>query len=123
MPRMFERDSAGRAALRTLRPAGDGASGVKVGYWLLAIGCWLSAAAAQGAAQNKPRESTVPAPKEQACGPISDGVLKCPRFGFNYKIPFGWVDRTEDMQGGSEPSSESTTKSEADKSASPSKSQ
>ena len=102
-----------------MRPAGDGAGGVKVGYWLLAIGCWLSVAVGQGAAQNKSRESTARAPKTQACGPISDGVLKCPRFGFNFKIPFGWVDRTEDMQG----NSESTTNSEAEKSASPSKSQ
>ena len=57
--------------------------------------------------------------KSQACGPISDGALKCPRFGFSYKIPFGWVDRTGDMQG----DSESTTKAEAGNSASSSKSQ
>jgi hypothetical protein len=34
----------------------------------------------------------------QACGLISDEVLKCPRFGFSYKLPYGWVDRTGDMQ-------------------------
>lgn len=32
------------------------------------------------------------------CGSISDGLLKCPRFGFTYKVPYGWVDRTDDMQ-------------------------
>ena len=96
---------------------------MKVGDWRLAIGCLLAAAVAQGAAQNKPRESTARAPKEQACGPIADAVLECPRFGFSYKIPFGWVDRTDDMQGESEPDSESTTKSEAEKSASSSKPQ
>jgi len=32
------------------------------------------------------------------CGPVSDGLLKCPRFGFTYKIPYGWVDRSDDMQ-------------------------
>src|SRR5260370_39816061 len=32
------------------------------------------------------------------CGPISDDLLKCPRFGFSYKLPYGWVDRTGDMQ-------------------------
>ena len=37
--------------------------------------------------------------KAEACGPISDSALKCPRFGFTYKIPFGWVDRTDDMHG------------------------
>jgi hypothetical protein len=92
---------------------------VRVGYWLLALGCWLSADVAQGAAQNKPRESSARATKEQVCGPISDGVLKCPRFGFSYKIPFGWVDRTNDMQ----PEIESTTKAGAENSTSSSKSQ
>jgi hypothetical protein len=29
---------------------------------------------------------------------MADGVLKCSRFGFTYKVPFGWVDRTDDMQ-------------------------
>src|SRR5437667_2845977 len=51
--------------------------------------------------------------KSQACGPISDGALKCTRFGFSYRIPFGWVDRTDDMQGENEADTESTTKSEA----------
>ena len=33
-----------------------------------------------------------------ACGPLAEGVLKCPRFGFTYKTTVGWVDRTDDMQ-------------------------
>src|SRR5438876_8877667 len=37
------------------------------------------------------------APKVQTCAIAAD-VLKCLRFGFTYKIPFGWVDRTSDMQ-------------------------
>lgn len=32
------------------------------------------------------------------CGPLADQTLECPRFGFVYKVPFGWVDRTEEMQ-------------------------
>jgi hypothetical protein len=36
-------------------------------------------------------------PKVQTCAIAAD-VLKCPRFGLTYKIPFGWVDRTSDMQ-------------------------
>jgi hypothetical protein len=32
----------------------------------------------------------------EKCSPPSD-TLKCPRFGFTYKIPFGWVDRTDEM--------------------------
>lgn len=48
-------------------------------------------------AQNLHREGE-PVSKTQACGPVSEAALKCPRFGFSYKVPFGWVDRTADMQ-------------------------
>lgn len=50
------------------------------------------------------------------CGPLTGQALKCPRFGFTYTIPFGWVDRTNDMQasatepageGGQQPAEES----------------
>ncbi|HZR64674.1 MAG TPA: hypothetical protein VFA85_05955 [Terriglobales bacterium] len=37
------------------------------------------------------------------CGPLINQTLPCPRFGFNYKVPFGWVDRTADMQEESAP--------------------
>lgn len=47
--------------------------------------------------QTAPKASGV-ARQSQACGPVIEGALKCPRFGFSYKIPFGWVDRTADMQ-------------------------
>ena len=33
-----------------------------------------------------------------SCGPLTGQALKCPRFGFTYAVPFGWVDRTGDMQ-------------------------
>jgi len=46
----------------------------------------------------------------QTCGPVAEGVLKCPRFGFTYKTIFGWVDRTDEMR----PDSESE-KPESDK--------
>ena len=32
------------------------------------------------------------------CEPLAGQILRCPKAGFTYKIPFGWVDRTEDMQ-------------------------
>ncbi len=35
---------------------------------------------------------------EEKCGPLADQLLQCPRFGFTYKVIFGWVDRTADMQ-------------------------
>jgi hypothetical protein len=60
---------------------------------------FLIAATLQLSGQTR-RSPTRPENKSQACGPISDSALKCPRFGFSYKIPFGWVDRTDDMQGG-----------------------
>jgi len=48
--------------------------------------------------QAKPRTPPASPPKAQACGPIADNTLKCPRFGFTYKVPFGWVDRSNEMQ-------------------------
>jgi hypothetical protein len=42
-----------------------------------------------------------------SCGPLTGQALKCARFGFTYTVPFGWVDRTDDMQASAtEPSSE-----------------
>ena len=52
-----------------------------------------------GQQPQKPSEKTrTRSTDTQACGPVSDGVLKCPRFGFTYKTILGWVDRTDDMQ-------------------------
>jgi hypothetical protein len=31
-------------------------------------------------------------------GAVGDGVYHNPSFGFSYKLPYGWVDRTADMQ-------------------------
>jgi hypothetical protein len=50
---------------------------------------------AQAPQTSKP--STKPHASAQACGPLFDNVLKCPRFGFTYKVTYGWVDRTGDM--------------------------
>ena len=35
---------------------------------------------------------------EEKCGPLDGQVFTCPKFGFTYKVIFGWVDRTADMQ-------------------------
>ncbi|HEV3208344.1 MAG TPA: hypothetical protein VGZ28_15445 [Terriglobales bacterium] len=40
-------------------------------------------------------------------GVITDGVYRNPTFGFSYKLPFGWVDRTREMQDDSGDSSPS----------------
>lgn len=31
-------------------------------------------------------------------GSLENGVYRNPRFGFQFKVPFGWVDRTEQMR-------------------------
>lgn len=50
------------------------------------------------AAQAAPKaQARVPA-SSQTCTLGSEGIFKCPRFGFTYKTTFGWVDRTDDMQ-------------------------
>jgi hypothetical protein len=35
---------------------------------------------------------------EEKCGPLAGQIFSCPKFGFTYKVIFGWVDRTADMQ-------------------------
>jgi hypothetical protein len=71
-----------------------------------------SVARAQNPAQRKSATTT---PK-QTCGPIANETLKCQRFGFTYKVPFGWVDRTDDMEGEPESANPEQGKSESTKS-------
>ncbi len=66
---------------------------------------------AQSPPQRKPAKINT-----QSCGPISNDLLKCPRFGFTYKSPFGWVDRTDEMQEGPESANSESGKSESAKS-------
>jgi hypothetical protein len=42
--------------------------------------------------------TTAPSKLFPNCGLISGSKLKCAPFGFIYRIPFGWVDRTSDLQ-------------------------
>jgi hypothetical protein len=49
-------------------------------------------------AQTHKPASTPKTTAEEKCGPLADQVLRCPKFGFTYKVTFGWVDRTADMQ-------------------------
>jgi hypothetical protein len=49
------------------------------------------------AQSRKPATGAKPFPAEK-CGPLSEQLLRCPKFGFTYKVIFGWVDRTADMQ-------------------------
>lgn len=43
-------------------------------------------------------QRTTSAHNSAACGPLSNQVLSCPRFGFSYRVAYGWVDRTDEMQ-------------------------
>ena len=53
-------------------------------------------------AQDSQASSSRSAPKAKSSlpdsGAISQGVYRNSAFGFSYKLPFGWVDRTADMQ-------------------------
>jgi hypothetical protein len=59
---------------------------------------FLMAVADVSAQSTTKTNDTASQPKSASCGPIVSDVLKCPRFGFTFKVPFGWVDRTDEMQ-------------------------
>jgi hypothetical protein len=48
---------------------------------------------AQTTQQPQPPKATTPEP-----GELSNGVYRNPSFGFTYKPPYGWVDRTPEMR-------------------------
>jgi hypothetical protein len=53
-------------------------------------------------AQDKPASSSKPPAHTKSSAPdwgaISNGIYRNSAFGFSYKLPYGWVDRTADMQ-------------------------
>jgi len=65
----------------------------------LAVALILGFQAEPASSQQSPSPSTVPttaAPLES--GETVNGTYHNPTIGFRYKIPFGWVDRTEEMR-------------------------
>jgi hypothetical protein len=65
-------------------------------------------------AQDKNQSATSPSkpsahakPSVPESGAVRDGAYHNSTFGFSYKLPFGWVDRTADMQDGSAKASQS----------------
>ena len=54
-----------------------------------------------------PRPTAHAKPSLPEPGAISDGVYRNSAFGFSYKLPYGWVDRTADMQDDSADASKS----------------
>ena len=47
---------------------------------------------------SSPRATAPHAMSSPSPGTVADGVYRNPSFGFSYKLPYGWVDRTADMQ-------------------------
>lgn len=58
--------------------------------------------------QKLPKQS---APAALDPGAITDGIYRNASFGFTYKLPFGWVDRTNEMQDDSPDSAKDPAKS------------
>jgi hypothetical protein len=55
-------------------------------------------AAGESSSRHHPKLLTQPAAPALDPGSISDGVYANPYFGFTYRLPFGWVDRSKAMQ-------------------------
>jgi hypothetical protein len=47
---------------------------------------------------SSPRAAAPHAMSSPSPGAVAGGVYRNPSFGFSYKLPYGWVDRTADMQ-------------------------
>jgi hypothetical protein len=52
-------------------------------------------------------ENSAPSSSNVDPGTLRDGVYRNPTFGFSYKLPITWVDRTEEMQQDSQSPSDS----------------
>lgn len=68
---------------------------------LFAVILLSCAVRAQQPLKQHPASGGPPAPNTSSAtldpGAITGGVYRSPAFGFNYKLPFGWVDRTKEM--------------------------
>jgi hypothetical protein len=51
-------------------------------------------------AHSQPTQHSKP---ESNLGALADGIYRNAFFGFTYKLPYGWVDRTTDMREGDDP--------------------
>jgi len=69
----------------------------------LAVALILGLKAQPASGQQSPSPSTVPTtPAPVESGETVNGNYHNPAIGFRYKIPFGWVDRTEEMRDASD---------------------
>ncbi|HET7206836.1 MAG TPA: hypothetical protein VFI95_09695 [Terriglobales bacterium] len=76
---------------------------IVIGIILLFL-AWTSGSAQKTSSQSAPRKRTS---SESVLGSLAAGDYRNSLFGFRYKVPYGWVDRTEQMRetsGGSDKS-------------------
>jgi hypothetical protein len=67
----------------------------------LAIAVFVLCLTLPAPAQSKPAPAAKPAAKPSASNDDAQ-LYRNPTFGFRYQIPYGWVDRTKEMQPGNE---------------------
>ena len=60
-----------------------------------------------GQADRPPATKQAPAGKAPDLGILSNSAYRNSTFGLSYKVPYGWVDRTEEMRQGTPPDSQS----------------
>jgi hypothetical protein len=68
---------------------------------IAAFAVFLSLVAQTRGQRSSGESSSKPAAKHAQVldpGTITGGIYRNPSFGFNYKLPFGWVERTSEMQ-------------------------
>jgi hypothetical protein len=74
---------------------------------LLAAALWAQDKNHPGSSSSSSRPPVPAKSSLPEAGAISDGVYHNPSFGFSYKLHFGWVDRTREMQDDSADASKS----------------
>jgi hypothetical protein len=72
-------------------------------FYLMLLSCAL---AAQQAPKQSPSKSSAPAQIDG--GTITNGVYRNSSFVFSYKLPFGWVDRTREMNADADDAAKAT---------------
>jgi hypothetical protein len=71
--------------------------------WLPAVVLALIVSASSRGAQSAAPAAKGPSPRPLSPGRLAGDLYSNPALGFTYKIAFGWVDRTRDMQQDNEP--------------------
>ena len=56
-----------------------------------------------GESSSRPHSKPTHPKPESNLGALAEGIYRNASFGFTYKLPYGWVDRTADMREGDDP--------------------